>query len=221
MRKTFVISVIAGLFIMGGMFNAFAAEELPVEVNISMLAEEMTLAEAKKELMEDAAEAGLSNRDGKKALEVLEKLIEKGIPVTKAYEAVGFAVENGEDAGSLTDEAKIKEMAAKAAGKEIEAEAENNGLTAEEVSVAVETLDGLVEKGVPVEKARDVVKEAISEDRDPEKLKEMLTSEYAEQAKKEYEKEKADRQAAGETFRDRVRSFIGGVIDGVGGFLSP
>ena len=80
----------------------------------------------------------------------------------------------------------------KMAEDEIEKQSKSRGLKAENAAAALDVLDELVEQGIPVEQARDAVKKAISEDRDPQELKETLTKERIREIK---EKDKRKKEA--------------------------
>lgn len=205
LRSFLVIFLMAGLLVM----PLRAEEELPVEVDIDLLSESMNLEQAKQEieqdLEEEGLETGMKNRRGKKALRVLESLVEKGVPVKKAYESVSEAVKKGEDVEDVDSEKNVKALKKEAAKETVEEEAEEKGLKAEDVSVAVEVLDGLIEKGIPVEKARDAVKEAISEDRDPKEIKEMLAQENVERIKEQPDRKGIDKETIGEKIRQKNR----------------
>ncbi len=69
-----------------------AQEELPIEIDVDVLSEKMSLDAARTRLNEDIEAVGLQNRDRKRAMQVLENLVNEGIPVNKAYEVVCDAV---------------------------------------------------------------------------------------------------------------------------------
>ena len=191
--------------------GSVAEDALPVEIDIELLRETMTLEEAKERLREvDAADRGLSKSNREQAIAVLEELAEKGIPVETAYNAVVSASEADADVQELSAAKDAEELGAIKARMDVENEAEEKGLKAEDVSAAVEVLEGLIEKGVPVQKAREVVSEAVSEDRDPQALRDMLTDIPAiEEMKEEAQRqERKDKEAVMEKMREKAEERV-------------
>ncbi len=197
LKNSAVLGLLTGLIAM----PAVSLAELPVEVDIDLLTRRMTLEQAGEELRRDAAEEGLDAEAGSRAVEVLGKLSEKGVPVNKAYETVSKAVVKGEDLGGLTEAKNVTALKKEAAQDELEEEGRREDLKAEDVAVAVNVLDDLVEKGIPVEMARDTVKEALKEDTDPRELQKMLMEEYARNLERDIEKGKPDVENIGEQRR--------------------
>lgn len=207
----FVAMKVLGAVVLGAimMVPALAQAALPVEIGVELLAKDMTAAEAGKLLREDAKSSRTSAKEGRKAVEVLEALIEKGVPVTTAYGAVSAAVKRGEKTEALAGDKNVAALKKEAARGDVDEAAKAEGLKAQDVAVAVEVLEGLIERGVPVEKARDVVKEAISQDRDPQRLREMLTAEHVERIKAEAVRGKPGDEAIGEKMRIRHTEKVG------------
>ncbi len=202
-RKVICAAVVSGLLAVPALVRA----ELPVEIDVELLSARMTVEEAKDILRGDlkASETALESRDGQKALEVLDKLAAEGVPVGKAYEVVSEAVKEGGNVEEAASERNIGRLKREAAAEEVADEAETRGRKAEDVAAAVEVLDGLIAEGIPVEKARDVVKEAISEDRSAEELRSMLAGERIERARERAREAKPDTDAMGERQRQRER----------------
>ncbi|GEM_PF-3273669 len=169
--KKFIVLV--AVFSMAVMSSLRA--ELPVEIDVDLLAEGMNAETARSLVSETADEEGLSNREGQKALSVLENLIEEDVPVETAYEAVNSAVkseDSSKELSSLGEDNAAYGLKKKAARDDVKDSA--GGLSAEEVNAAVETLERLVEEGMPVEKARNVVKDAVVREQKDRQLGEQF-----------------------------------------------
>ena len=175
----------------------FSQDELPVEVDIELLsealAEKLDVDEAKAKLADYGKELGLKKRDTKKAAKVMEQLVAQDVSVEKALKVVTVALDKGENVKALARKDSVERIKREETARgEVEKNADEKGLKAEDVAEAVEVLEGLIEKGIPVEHALSVVREAISKDRDPAELKAMLTDQGAEEMKKAMERGEVD-----------------------------
>lgn len=198
-KNLLVVGLFAGLIAM----PVQAQDELPVEVDIDLLSQQMTVEEAGEELDRDIDQEAVEAKDRKRAKEVLKELAQKGVPVNKAYESVSKAVKEGEEVEGLAKDENVAGLKKEAAKEEVKEDAEDKGLSAEDVASSVEVLNRLVEEGVPVKQARSVVKEAIKGDSNPQKLQQRLTEEHVNQLKEQAEKGEPDTENIGEKRRQR------------------
>jgi len=89
---------------------AGAEEELPIEIDVDVLSEKMSLDAARTRLNEDIEAVGLQKRNRIRAMQVLENLVDEGIPVNKAYEVVCDAVRLRKGLDDVDSEENIERL---------------------------------------------------------------------------------------------------------------
>ncbi len=149
-------------------------DELPVDIDMDLISETMTMDQAQARLKDDNKTYRLKEKEADRAQEILEKLVDAGIPVNRAYEEVCEAVRTGKRKRieEVAEEENIEGIMTRIAKEETETQLRER--IEKDIETAVEVLEKLIEKGVPVEKACNAVNKTIKEGRDRVELREML-----------------------------------------------
>ncbi len=149
-------------------------DELPVDIDMDLISETMTMDQAQARLKDDNKTYRLKEKEADRAQEILEKLVDAGIPVNRAYEEVCEAVRTGKrkKIEEVAEEKNIERIMTRIAKEETETQLRER--IEKDIETAVEVLEKLIEKGVPVEKACNAVNKTIKEGRDRVELREML-----------------------------------------------
>ncbi|MFC2060956.1 hypothetical protein ACFLUV_00420 [Elusimicrobiota bacterium] len=186
--NTFVV-----LFLIVGLavFPVKAEDELPVEIDMQLMSETMTMEQAQSRLQGDIKKYRLKKKEANKAQEALGKLVKEGISVNRACEEVCEAVRTRKRIEEVAEEGNIKRIKTQLAKDDIETQLRKR--TEKDIETAVEVIEELIEKGVAVEKARNAVNKTIKEGGDRVQLREMLESD-------------AVREMKQETIRERTRT---------------
>ena len=188
MNVLMAMCFVAGL----GVSPVMAEEALAVEVDVELMSETMTMKQAQSQLQGEIKKYRLKKKEAEKVQEALGKLVKEGVSVNRACEEVSEAVRTKERKriGEIAEEGNIKRIKTQLAKEDIESNSKKEGRAKADTDAAVEVVEELIGKGVPIEKARDAVNKIISEGGDRVKLKQMLNPDALREMKREVVRER-------------------------------
>ncbi|MCD6412580.1 MAG: hypothetical protein J7L54_00325 [Elusimicrobia bacterium] len=174
-------------------------KEIPVETAAAMVSQAVSLKEVEKVCEEARKLADIiencEKKERKELKESIDKAVEKGVPVGIVCDIAEGYIYQGEMPEDKSQERK---------GKMKGFEEEKGQISPADFSEALDVLSELIEKGIPVEHAKDVVEAALEDGKDVrdiakdiDKMKEEIQKEV-----EEAEKEKPSYEELKETVTD-------------------
>jgi hypothetical protein len=173
----------------------------------SMTAFALTENEAKTNIDRQAAEKKLNAQDHSQAVNTLQGLVDKGVPVDHAYRVVEASINQGRKGQDLAEVARSIEAAEPGARKDaalVAAEAIQHKYTTRETVQMTNTFSKTVAAGAPVDKTSQVMSNGIDKGVGAAKIT-AATNAYAGEIKSGTAPDKAADNATRTMDKDRTR----------------